>query len=136
MPPQAIYAVMVDVGFPPVVATTVTAIAMRESGGVPTAFNGDSATGDRSYGLLQINLRDPNVAELIKRALPQVAADEKALFDPHTNARAGFLLWGGDNRNLDIAWYISRPGLYQQRYRAHLGDAQDAALAHHQSVKP
>ena len=45
-----------DAGFPDVVAVTMTAIAKRESDGVPSAFNGNSSTGDESYGLWQINM--------------------------------------------------------------------------------
>ena len=40
----------------------MTAIALRESAGDPNAFNGDAATGDRSYGLWQINMRDAGIA--------------------------------------------------------------------------
>lgn len=123
-----ILAVMEQAGFPQAVAVTMTAIALRESSGDPAAFNADAATGDRSYGLLQINMRDPDVAALIKGKIPEVASDEQALFDPAINAKAGFLLWGGHNRNLDIAWYIARDGPYKAKYEAHLPEAQRAAL--------
>lgn len=122
-----IYAVMHDAGFPPVVAVTMTAIALRESAGDPSAFNGNAATGDRSYGLLQINMRDPNVAALIEREVLK-GGGEKLLFDPATNAKAGMLLYGGRLGNLDLAWYITR-GEYRKRYESHLPAAQSAALA-------
>jgi len=117
---------MKSAGFPETVAVTMTAIALRESAGDPNAFNGDPATGDRSYGLLQINMKSPQVAALINQTVLH-GGDEKLLLDPATNAKAGFLLWGGNNKNLEIAWYINR-GLYQTRYEAHLPAAQSAAL--------
>jgi hypothetical protein len=127
MTANEIYAVMIRAGFPGQVAVTMTAIALRESSGDPNAFNGNEATGDRSYGLLQINLRDPNVCKDIKSNIASVAQDEKALFDPETNARAGYILWNGHNENLNVAWYINKP-VYQQRYESHLPAAQAAAL--------
>lgn len=126
-----IYAYMRAAGFPAEVAVTMTAIALRESDGEPAAYNGNSETGDRSYGLLQINLLDPNVSALIKSKIPEVAADEKALLDPETNAEAGYLLWGHANSNLNLAWYINRmgaPNHYQERYEVQLPAAQGAAL--------
>lgn len=114
-------------GFPPVVAVTMTAIALRESAGDPSAFNGNTATGDRSYGLVQINMRDAGIAALLKEKIPAVAADEKALLNPDTNAQAAFILWNGHNANLDVAWYISK-AVYQERYAVHLPAAQSAAL--------
>lgn len=121
-----IYGTMVAGGFPLVVATTMTAIAQRESSGVPSAFNGNEATGDRSYGLLQINMRDSNVAKLINAKVLK-GQPETALLDPLLNAQAGCLLWGGANSNLDVAWYITREG-YRQAYEKHLPAAQAAAL--------
>ena len=126
MTPKQIYAVMKEAGFPPAVATTMTAIALRESGGVPSAFNGNEATGDRSFGLLQINMKSPEVAALITKTLR--ITDEKQLLDPLLNARAGFVLYGGKRANLNVAWYIDRPGVYKDRYEKHLAAAQAAAL--------
>jgi len=129
-----IYALARAAGFPPIVAVTMTAIALRESGGIPTAFNGNAATGDRSYGLWQINMRDPAVAALLQKEKllvvdPTASGDEEnQLFHPATNARAAFLLWNGNNHNLNVAWYIDRDE-YQRRYEAHLPVAQAAALA-------
>jgi hypothetical protein len=120
--------VMIAAGFPENVAIQMTAIAMRESHGDTEAFNGNRATGDRSYGLLQINMLCPQVQALLTRDIPAVAADEKALFDPAVNAHAGFLMWGGHANNLNIAWYINHGGLYQSRYEANLPAAIAASL--------
>ena len=128
MSPLEIYKTMTGVGFPPVVAVTMTAIALRESAGDPGAFNGNTATGDRSYGLLQINMFSPQVRALITRYIPEVAKDEKALLDPTINARAGALLYDGNVNNLNVAWYINHGGEYQSQYESHLPAAQAAAL--------
>lgn len=121
-----IYALARAAGFPPVVAVTMTAIALRESGGNPDAFNGEAKTGDRSYGLWQINMYAGLAAARMKLF---GITDEKQLLDPATNARAAAVLWGGHNRNLSAAWYIDHPGPYQTRYESHLPAAQAAALA-------
>lgn len=129
MSPVQIYEAMRGAAFPSVVAVTMTAVALRESSGDPSVFNNNAATGDRSYGLLQINMLSPQVNALIKANIPEVAADEKALLDPAINAKAGFLLYGGHVNNLNIAWYINHGGAYQSRYESHLPAAQAAALA-------
>lgn len=102
------------------------AIAMRESAGNPAAFNGNAETGDQSYGLLQINLKDPNV----KALMDEHGYGPTQLVDPLGNMKAGFLLYGGRVSNLNLAWYIARPGsVYQQRYQQYLPIAQLAALS-------
>ncbi len=124
-----IYAVARAAGFPPAIAVTMTAIALRESGGDPNAFNGNEKTADKSYGLWQINMRDAGIAALIQTKLLPPGHDEKQLFHPLVNARAAYLLWGVNNKNLSVCWYIDHPGPYQQRYEAHLPAAQAAMLA-------
>jgi hypothetical protein len=126
MSPAQIYALARAAGFPPVVAVTMTAIALRESSGNPDVFNGDSSTGDRSYGLWQINMFGALAAERMKLF---GISDEKQLLDPATNAHAAFVLWGGRMKNLSTAWYIDHPGIYRDRYESHLPAAQAAALA-------
>lgn len=124
MTSDQIYTVMVQVGFPKELATTMTAISLRESAGVPTAYNGNAQTGDDSLGLTQINLKSPQVAAL----MAQHGITREMLLTAEGNARGAFLLWGGNNKNLNVAWYIGRPGSYQDRYNAHLPEAQAAAL--------
>jgi hypothetical protein len=118
-----IFETMRKAGFPSVVAVTMTAIALRESDGDPNAFNGDTATGDRSYGLLQINCLELGALALTLFGIQ----DEKELLDPNKNAHAGFVLWNRSNKNLDVAWYITRP-VYKAKYESHLPAAQSAAL--------
>ncbi len=142
MPPQVL-AAMERAGFPPEIAVTLTAIAMRESGGPEAekygchadAFNGNAATGDRSYGLAQINLRDEGIRKVVYEQILQIPYGptpdldaEKRLFDPDLNAKTAHLLWGGSNHNLDILWSILNNPKNRAAYEAHLPAAQMAVL--------
>jgi hypothetical protein len=116
--------VAIQAGFPltdgsPSTAEKMTAIALRESGGCPNAHN--PGPGEDSYGLWQINVQG-NPTILTRLGL----SDPTALYDPATNAAAAYMLWGGNDQNLDTAWYINRPG-YQDAYLAQLPAAQQAA---------
>jgi hypothetical protein len=71
---------------------TAYAIAKRESGGSPTAFNGNAATGDKSYGLFQINMLGSMGPA--RRAQFGIASND-ALFDPAVNAKAAFQMSKG-----------------------------------------
>ena len=68
----------------------MVAIAMRESGGRSNAFNGDHTTGDKSYGLWQINMLG---AMGPARAKAFGISDYDQLYDPLTNAKAAFTLY-------------------------------------------
>lgn len=70
---------------------TAWAIAMRESGGNPKAFNGNTGTGDRSWGLFQINTLGPLQARIQQYGL----RSERDLLDPMTNAKVAFRMSGG-----------------------------------------
>ena len=67
-------------------------IVMRESRGGPTAHNGNSNTGDNSYGLFQINMIGSLGAD--RRDRYNLSSDED-LLNPVTNARVAFLMSGG-----------------------------------------
>jgi hypothetical protein len=122
-----IYAYAIGAGFPPSTATTMTAIALRESSGQTDAFNGkvvacpdgSMACGDQSYGLWQINMLGAQgtpfgpcsggqcglgPARMVSLGL----SDPSELFDPGVNAAAAYQIWGGNDANLDIAWYVDR----------------------------
>lgn len=121
MTPAEIYSVARNAGFPPSTAVSMTAIAMRESGGNPQAFNG--VPPDSSYGLWQINM----IGSLGPARLAQFGlSDASELFDPNVNAMAAYAIWGGDDANLSRHWYIDRP-VYKERYEAYLPAAQEAA---------
>lgn len=119
---EQIYRLARQAGFPPDVATTMTAVAMRESRGCPDAYNPGVPVGkEDSYGLWQINIKgNPGILKALGLTSPQ------QLFDPATNAAAAARLWNGDNRNLDIAWYVNRPG-YKEDYERFMPAAQLAA---------
>lgn len=114
-----------NAGAPPIVAVSMTAIAKRESAYDPSAHNANEATGDDSYGLWQINLKDPG----IRAVLYSHGIGPRNLLDPATNAKAYVILWAGKDRNLSILSYIDHGGAYQARYEAALPEAQAAALS-------
>jgi len=71
---------------------TAFGIAKRESGGRPDAFNPDASTGDRSYGLFQINMLGSMGPA--RRKQFGLARDED-LLDPLTNAKSAFRMSNG-----------------------------------------
>lgn len=54
--PNQLYGALTAAGLPPTAAAAFVSIAGRESGYNTGAFNGNTSTGDQSYGLFQINL--------------------------------------------------------------------------------
>lgn len=89
------------------------AIAMRESGGRPGAYNGNAATGDKSYGLFQINMLG-NLGSA--RAKQFGLSSYSQLLDPTTNARAAYQMSKGGTRW--GAWDIDQSGYNYQHNRA------------------
>lgn len=83
------------------------AIAMAESGGNPLALNDNPTTGDRSFGLMQINmlgkLRQPRLTEFGLQ-------DERELYDPVTNFRAAKAI--RDSQGWP-AWSVYKSGRYK-----------------------
>jgi hypothetical protein len=71
---------------------TAYAIAHRESGGRPDAFNPNTSTGDQSYGLFQINMLGG--LGPARRQQFGIAKNED-LFNPMVNAKAAFDLSKG-----------------------------------------
>lgn len=117
-----LYQLALSAGFPPDTAVKMAAIALRESGGNPAAFNG--VPPDESYGLWQINM----LGSLGDRRLKLFGLTSKAqLFDPATNARAAYLTWGGNDRNLDVAWSIVSNPTQKALYEQYLPVAMAAA---------
>lgn len=66
-------------------------IAMRESGGRPDAYNGNLVSGDRSWGLFQIN----TLGNMISRVKQFGLKSEQDLLDPLANARAAYQMSRG-----------------------------------------
>ena len=80
------------VGFEGATLKTAWAIAKVESNGRPLAYNGDRKTGDKSYGIFQINM----LGELgIDRLEKFDLESNKELFDPVTNAEIAYYMTDG-----------------------------------------
>jgi cell wall-associated NlpC family hydrolase len=89
---RQLMAVLGRAGFRGSALKTAYGIAKRESGGRPDAFNPDVSTGDRSYGLFQINmLGDMGPARRKQFGLQR----NEDLLDPVTNAKAAFRMSNG-----------------------------------------
>lgn len=79
--------VLLSVGFEGQALRTAWAVAMKESTGNPLAHNGNSSTGDNSYGLFQINM----IGKLGAARMEKYGLSEyDDLFDPYVNARIAF----------------------------------------------
>lgn len=104
--PKQIYALAVDAGFPkPGTATTMTAIALAESGGRTDAV-GHNSNGTTDTGLWQINSSH--------------GYSQASLLDPRQNARAAKAIWDRQGYN---AWVAFKKGTYNRE----LPKALDAA---------
>lgn len=99
--PTQLRSLFLSVGFPSTVATQMTAVALKESGGNPAAYNGVGR--DNSYGLTQINMYG-NLGPARLQQCGLTSASQ--LLDPTTNATCAFRIWNGSAANLDQAWGI------------------------------
>ena len=107
-------------------ARMLGAIAMPESRGNPGAHNGDSRTGDDSYGLWQINVLGKLGPD--RRRLLGLAADgsqDEKLKDPRLNAKAALMLLKGQLGGPGgyQHWTTWKNGLHSQ----YLGSAESGA---------
>ncbi len=82
----------ISVGWTPEEWKKLRWIIARETGSTcdPTVYNGNEATRDRSYGLLQINMRGKLEADRLARC---GLADKEQLWDPVVNLRCGRVLF-------------------------------------------
>lgn len=118
--PQQVYAYARSAGFPATTARKMVAIAQRESSLNPGVTGTINAAKETSYGLWQINWKDDGIKALMRR---NGISEPTMLFDPAVNAKAAFLLWGGNDNNLNTAWYINRFGNqygYAEKYTQYL----------------
>jgi cell wall-associated NlpC family hydrolase len=109
---EQIYRFALSAGFTPDAATTMTAIALAESGGHPRSHN---ASGEDSRGLWQINAA----------AHPELA-NRYDLYDPVHNARAAFEVSGGGD---DVSPWTVTHGGSTAPYLQYREEAQEAAIA-------
>lgn len=84
----------------------MVAVALGESGGNTRAHNTNSATGDNSYGLWQINMIG-NLGPSRRQQFGISSNDQ--LFDPATNARAMVKILRSEGAR---AWSVFRHGTY------------------------
>ena len=89
-----------DAGFSGEDIVKMAGISYRESGGWnPNAFNGNAGTGDKSYGLWQINM----LGGLAKDRLPLVQAaggsKEEDLLNPEISAKVLYQMWSKSGYN-------------------------------------
>lgn len=94
MDPRDVARILYKRGFRGKDIVNMLAIAGRESRWMPGAFNGNRSTGDKSYGLFQINMID-NLGPARRKTFG-ISKDED-LFDPRTNIKAARLLFGDGN---------------------------------------
>ena len=81
------------------------AIVMKESTGRPTAYNGNEATGDKSYGIFQINM----IGSLgVDRRAKFNLSSNNELFNPLKNAKIAYHMSNGGNNW--SAWNIDSTG--------------------------
>lgn len=95
---------------------TMTAISLAESGGRLQAFNPNAQTGDRSYGLFQVNMHGGLGPARMKQF---GLKNEKDLFNPETNVRAAKQIL--ESQGLG-AWSVYKSG----KYKEYLPQAQKA----------
>jgi len=88
----------------------LVAIVGRESGYRSNAFNGNSGTGDQSYGLMQINMIGSMGPS--RRAAFGISSNEE-LYDPLINLRAAYMMYQGQgNTFYDWGPYKGLPPTY------------------------
>ena len=80
------------VGFEGTALKTAWAVARVESNGRPMALNDDKSTGDKSYGIFQINMLG-DLGMVRKEKFDLVS--NKELFDPVTNAEITYYMTKG-----------------------------------------
>lgn len=115
--PTVVYSILRAAGATAQEATTLTAIAGPESGYRTEAHNGNSSTGDNSYGLFQINMLGSMGASRLKTF--GLTANED-LYDPVNNAKAALSILRSQGLK---AWTTYTSGAYKQ----YLPGAQTAA---------
>jgi hypothetical protein len=103
------------VGFEGKALKTAWAVAMKESNGRPVAHNGNSGTGDNSYGVFQINM----IGSLGEDRREKFNLDSNAdLFDPVTNAEIAFHMTNGGKDW--SSWKIYPNQTNSERYESYL----------------
>lgn len=108
-------------------APVAAAIAMAESGGNPTAHNGNASTGDNSYGLWQINMLGSMGSNRLKQFNGFGVNSYSDLFDPVKNAKAAMIVSNGGTNFTPWTTYSS--GAYQKYMQGNVPPNLNAAGA-------
>ena len=96
------------VGFEGIALKTAWAVARVESNGRPLALNDNTRTGDKSYGIFQINMLG-NLG--VDRKAKFELVSNKELFDPVTNA--------------EITYHMTKGGTDWSSWRNSIGKARN-----------
>lgn len=112
VPPEMLQA-LYNAGFRGAALQRMAAIGMRESGGNPSAHNGNAATGDDSWGWFQINY----LGNLKASRTAQFGAPQQLIASPQAQANAA---WALSNGGTNFQPWTTNKGLPQ----AFLDDAQ------------
>jgi hypothetical protein len=83
---------LIQVGFKGQALRIAWAVAKKESNGRPIAHNGDTSTGDNSYGIFQINMLG-SLGETRREKFNLVS--DKDLLDPVKNAQIAYHMTNG-----------------------------------------
>ena len=103
------------VGFEGKALKVAYAVAKKESNGRPLAHNGDTSTGDNSYGIFQINMLGSLGED--RRAKFQLKTD-KDLLEPVTNAQIAYhMSKGGEDWS---SWKVYSGQKNGERYESFL----------------
>jgi len=105
---QEAYSLALQAGFNPAEAKIMAAISVAESGLNTNAHNTNSATGDNSYGLWQINMIGALGPE--RQKLFGIRSNNE-LFDPLTNAKAAYAIYKQQGFN---AWSVYKNNSYSK----------------------
>ena len=124
MPANKLLDLLYQAGFRGSGLNMAYAIAMAESGGNAKAHNGNSGTGDNSYGLFQINMLGAMGPE---RRRQYGLSSNDDLFDPLTNAKIAFKMSGGGKHW--GPWSTYGNGAYKQ----YMGGSQTVSITHDSS---
>lgn len=90
----------------------MVAAGLAESGGDSSALNDNPATGDKSYGVMQVNMLGDMGPE--RRRQFGISSNEE-LFNPLVNARAAHRIYQSQGPN---AWSVIRSGAHRQHLPA------------------
>lgn len=124
MPANKLLDLLYQAGFRGSGLNMAYAIAMAESSGNAKAHNGNSGTGDNSYGLFQINMLG-SMGPARRKQFGLSSNDD--LFDPLTNAKVAFKMSNGGKSWGPWSTYSS--GAYKQ----YLGGSQTVTISHDSS---